>query len=461
MECMQPIGPFSEVILHNLHPSCCLIQVLKIVLDLERLERLLEYDSEKSKLRPPGPNLLGPGSPKSHAAAGSSRRSLHEAYSAGGSTPSSQPGSLGSSLANSRAPSPALGGLGSRPSRGSAAGAGHLLATGSTGGAAAADDRQPAELALPARKQPPDSDVQVHVVHNRQLYCVECAGIIEDMCPFTPGAGAAAIVASPPSWSQWQQQRQHRSNSPLGPNSSEAGVQQEQQQARSSPSPFEAQQESSAPSVGCTARCEVCGKRLRMSTPDGLLPDSSHPSAVAACGPPSAAASAAAADGASEQLRSSKPAQASIVGALAGVLPASISAALQSISSSGSQAAAAAANQQQAQQYDAVAAAAADFDAVGSKGSSAQPTQWARWQGVVSAVRGAHGSQQLSHGGGSTNSLLDAGLTEACSTPGHEVRSNCLCWRMVASVRYGVSVGRLRCTSCSFCSSQLICIHDS
>jgi hypothetical protein len=29
------------------------LQVLKIVLDLERLERLLEYDSEKSQLPPP------------------------------------------------------------------------------------------------------------------------------------------------------------------------------------------------------------------------------------------------------------------------------------------------------------------------------------------------------------------------------------------------------------------------
>lgn len=399
------------------------------MLDLERLERLLEYDSEKSKLRPPGPNLLSPSSPKAHsvaaAAAGSGgRRSLHETYSAGGSAASS----LGSSLANSRAPSPAMG---SRTCRGSAAGAGHLLAAGSTGGAgtaaegaaraAAADGRQPQ-----SRRQTPDADVQSHAVHNRQMYCGECAGIIEDMCPFTPGAGA--VTASPPSWSQWQQQR-HRGNSPLGLAGSDNGSQQRQQQQqaepdRLTPSPFQLQQEHSTPSVGCTARCEVCGKRLRLSTPDGLLPDSSQAS-MAAAQSNTAAAGAGAGGTAAEAERGSRPAQTSIVSAIAGVLPASITAALQSVGSSGGGQtipAVQAASQQQAQQFDAVAAAAADFDAAGSQSFLLQPSdQWTRWQGVVSAVRGAHSSQQqLSHGGGSSTSLLEAG--EACSTPGREVR---------------------------------------
>jgi hypothetical protein len=122
------------------------------------------------------------------------------------------------------------------------------------------------------------------------------------------------------------------------------------------------------------------------------------------------------------------------VGAIAGVLPASITAALQSVSggggSGGGGQAAAAVDQQQAQQFDAIASAAADFDAAGSRGSSGQPAeQWTRWQGVVSAVRGAHGTQQqhpqqqqLQHAGGSSNSLLDASLAEGCSTPGPEVR---------------------------------------
>lgn len=399
-------------------PVLLVPQVLKIILDLERLERLLEYDSEKSKLRPPGPNLLSPSSPKA-----GSRRSLQEANSAGGSALGSQPGSLGSSLANSRAPSPAMG---SRTAKGSAGGAGHAHAGG--------------------RKQTPDGDVQAHVVHNRQLYCAECAGIMEDMCPFTPGAGGP--IASAPSWSQWQQQRQRRANSPSGPaaEGSDTGSQQQaqQQDRQSMPSPFEAQQEPSSPSVGCAPqRCEVCGKRLRASTtPDGsglsTPAGTAPPSGTAAQGgAPAATAAAAAApagadagDGAAA--RSSRPAPTSIVGAIAGMLPASITAALQSVSSGGSggqQQAPAATDQQQAQQFDAVAAAAADFDAAGSRGGSAQPAeQWTRWQGVVSAVRGAHGTQQqqpqqqLQHAGGSSNSLLDASLAEGCSTPGPEVR---------------------------------------
>lgn len=399
--------------------------MLKIILDLERLERLLEYDSDKSKLRPPGPNLLSPSSPKAHssaaAATAGSRHSLQEAHSAGGS----QPGSLGSSLANSRAPSPATG---SRTAKGSAGGAGH---GGSTGG----------------RRQTPDGDVQAqHVVHNRQLYCAECAGIMEDMCPFTPGAGAGPI-ASAPSWSQWQQQRQRRANSPLGPaaEGSDTGSQQQaqQQDRQLTPSPFETQQEPGSPSVGCAPRCEVCGKRLRasttpdrsgLSTPSGTAPLSGAAAQGGASAAPAAAAAPAGADAGDGAVRSSKPGPTSIVGAIAGVLPASIAAALQSVSSGGGggqQQAPTAADQQQAQQFDAVAAAAADFNAAGSRGGSAQQPaeQWTRWQGVVSAVRGAHGTQQqqpqqqqLQHAGGSSNSLLDASLAEGCSTPGPEVR---------------------------------------
>jgi hypothetical protein len=65
-----------------------------------------------------------------------------------------------------------------------------------------------------------------------------------------------------------------------------------------------------------------------------------------------------------------------------------------------------------------VAAAAAEFDAAGGTSSSGVQTSdhWAKWQGVVCAVRGANSTQQLqqpqqqlSHGGGgSTNSLLDS-----------------------------------------------------
>jgi hypothetical protein len=187
------------------------------------------------------------------------------------------------------------------------------------------------------------------------------------------------------------------------------------------------QQEHSTPSVGCTARCEVCGKRLRMSTPDGLLRDSSQAS-VAAVQSNTAAAGAGAVGTAAEAERSTRPVQTSVVSVIAGVLPASISAALQSVGSSGGShtmpaQAAPAASQQQAQQFDAVAAAAADFNAAGSQSFLSQSSdQWVRWQGVVSAVRSAHsGQQQLSHGGGSSNSLLEAGIGESCSSSGPEV----------------------------------------
>jgi hypothetical protein len=454
-------------------------QVLKIVLDLERLERLLEYDSEKSRLRPPGPNLLSPGSPIASTPAGAaaavaaaaaavSRRSLLDALSTGGSPASSQPVSLSSSVANSRAQSPVPG---ARNSRGSAAGAaagptggGAGSATAAAGGAAAAaaasaGGRQPAALSVPGRRTPDGDTVLAHVVHNRQLYCAECAGIIEDMCPFTPGLGPDTIT-SPPSWSQWQAQRV-RGASPLGPgDSSEHSRQQQQPQEQQQqqqgdvlpPSPFQSQQQDHcAPSVGSPVRCEVCGKRLRVSTPDGLLPDSSNASGASrvAAAASAAAAGAAAADtgDAARASRSSSQAPASsLLGAVASVLPASVTAVLQTASSGqGSAATAKAAppaSQQQAQHFDAVAAAAADFDAAGGgKGGSGGQTpeqQWPHRQGVVTAVRGAHSMpqqqlqqqlRQLSHGGGSSNSLLEAG----CSTPGPEVSAS-LIWGLCSVV---------------------------
>lgn len=54
------------------------------MLDLERLERLLEYDTEKSKLRPPRSTLTQPSSPKGQTAALPSRRSLPDTFSTGG-----------------------------------------------------------------------------------------------------------------------------------------------------------------------------------------------------------------------------------------------------------------------------------------------------------------------------------------------------------------------------------------
>lgn len=430
-------------------------QVLKIVLDLERLERLLEYDTEKSKLRPPGPNLLSPSSPKAHSAT-AGRRSLQDSHSAGGSAPGSGP----NSLANSRAQSPAFG---SRPARSSAAGS--TYTGGSSGGAsvaaaeAAAAGRpaavaggslqQPGGLDIPARRLSPEADLQAHVVHNRQQYCAECAVIIESMCPFTPGADGAA---SAPSWTQWQQQRR-RANSPLGPDSSDQGTpepgqtaQQWQQQLRQevdrqenlSTSPNQLVGTHSTPSVAvcAPARCEVCGKRLRVSTPETLVPDSSCVSAVAGGGGGAAAGTAAAnttadAAGGSSQLSST------LVSAIAGVLPARISAVLQPASSTADQENPAFQQQQQpakfepagaSLQFDAVAVAAADFDAAGSKVGSESvqgADQWSKWQDVVSAVRGAHSQQQpqpqqqprdMSHGGnGSAQCLQDTASASAAA----------------------------------------------
>lgn len=120
--------------------------MLKIVLDLERLERLLEYDTEKSQL--PMSSFAPAAAHPARSSATSKSSSAADAPLIGTSRRSRTKSHLGVDTADHHGP----------------------LASHSSGAAVAAAVR-----------------VHIPVVHDRQRYCIECANIIEDMCPFTPG----------------------------------------------------------------------------------------------------------------------------------------------------------------------------------------------------------------------------------------------------------------------------------
>eukprot|EP00878_Enallax_costatus_P031049 GHUV01033883.1.p1 GENE.GHUV01033883.1~~GHUV01033883.1.p1 ORF type:complete len:573 (+),score=253.43 GHUV01033883.1:357-2075(+) len=383
-------------------------RVLKIILDLERLERLLEYDTEKSRLPPP---IIPPSATASARNSNGGRQS---------------------------SPADALVGAAGK-------------ARGSQAGMAAAASGQQGPQATHGKA---DGRLVVPVVHNRHSYCADCAGIIEDMCPFTPGV--SPVPGSAP-WLQGsrpcvgQQTEQLQQGVVLQQHAPQQLVQymhrlSQQQGQQQQPAGLQAVQ----PQV-----CEVCGKHLGVAQPDAdaavALGSSTHDSVGQGSSnvPGSAAGVAAAEVQGSAGIQSSAAAVGSTAAA-AGPLEAGVKhhSHLQlqeqqqpqqhpQLQQSGGPSFAAgktwvaqtgldaSASQQSA--FDAAAASVAGFGnaaaapAAGSSNRSssagaAEGERWGSWQNVVAAIRGSASAPMVAVSESSAGQA-DDGVVAAASDP--------------------------------------------
>lgn len=261
------------------------------------------------------------------------------------------------------------------------------------------------------------------VVHNRHSYCVDCAGIIEDMCPFTPGVSPVPGSAPLPQGSRKQRQAQHTEQPHQGRMLQQGALQQPQQSAQIMHLQQQSQQQQTTGVQGVQpGGCEVCSKPLwtaQTAGDAGLATDSLDGSSSTA---PAGAAGMAATN--MQELTGKRPSAAAAGSAAAAAGPLEVGVTCQSHLQPQQE------QQQQQQQtqqssmpgfaagkiwaaqtgldanlsqqpvFDAVAASAARFDsvaaatAVGSsnRSSSAGAAEQERrgsWHNVVAAVRGA------------------------------------------------------------------------
>jgi hypothetical protein len=260
----------------------------------------------------------------------------------------------------------------------------------------------------------PDGQQQQCLVHNRQAYCSECAGIIADMCPFTPGPA---------------QQQQHSGRRLSGQ------LLQQQQQHQQQRVSLSQQQ----PAV--LGHCSVCGKQLgrpSLSQPDGAAVVDAVAGAVAT--PLQVAAGV---DTNSSRVKATAaplgPLEAGTLGSAqqqqqqqqAASAAAGFAASKAWVAAAGAPAVLDSAGQQA--QFDAIAAAVSGFDSAAATAAApaaaesgaahnginsaplaaaakkgATDDRWANWQNVVAAIKSASSGPLAP-----SNNSVSAGVGEA------------------------------------------------